>query len=144
MEGQKESENMVSEIGDNIFKGKQDVALWMEEKLQDAHPFGVFVDCYVLFEMVLVGHSNVQAMKMEGNFKLKLEADKALVLKTFKNKLLMLLGEPAGDAWTIKTVETTKISWTPGLPDSEHWETKNCLGKRNLCYKSRLDQSSGK
>eukprot|EP00957_Ditylum_brightwellii_P198887 15159294-Ditylum_brightwellii.AAC.1 len=59
IKGQKVSEIMVVENGGKLFKGKQDVTLQMEEKLLDTYPFGVFVACNVLLEMVLVVHSNV-------------------------------------------------------------------------------------
>eukprot|EP00957_Ditylum_brightwellii_P143799 10957377-Ditylum_brightwellii.AAC.1 len=138
MKGQKDSENMMMEIGGHIFKGKQNVALWIEEKLPDTYPFGVFVDCYILLKMVLAGHSNVQATNMERNFKLKLKADKVLVLKTFENKLLMSFGKPAGDIGAIKIIMSTKISWIPGLPDYKHWETKNCLGGMKLMLQEQM------
>eukprot|EP00957_Ditylum_brightwellii_P030600 2318822-Ditylum_brightwellii.AAC.1 len=40
MKGQRDSENMVVEIGGHLFKGKQDLALWMKEKLPYIYPFG--------------------------------------------------------------------------------------------------------
>eukprot|EP00957_Ditylum_brightwellii_P198080 15091021-Ditylum_brightwellii.AAC.1 len=48
MKGQWDSENMVAEVGSHIFKGGQDVRVWMEENLLQIFLFGVFVDMCIL------------------------------------------------------------------------------------------------
>eukprot|EP00957_Ditylum_brightwellii_P053883 4082208-Ditylum_brightwellii.AAC.1 len=69
---------MVVEIGSHLFKGEGNVRAWIKEFLPPSHPFGIFVDVYVVLEMVLLGYTSVQAATMERNQKLSLEADKAL------------------------------------------------------------------
>eukprot|EP00957_Ditylum_brightwellii_P088594 6748059-Ditylum_brightwellii.AAC.1 len=76
----------------------------MEDHLPPSHPFGVFVNVYVVLELVLLGHTNVQAATMECNQKLYLKADEAMVLKTFKNKLLTSFGRSSTDRSAIKMV----------------------------------------
>eukprot|EP00957_Ditylum_brightwellii_P123231 9396108-Ditylum_brightwellii.AAC.1 len=95
-----------------IFKGEADIHTWMEPNLPPACLFGVFVDAYVVFELILMGHTNIQATTMERNMKLKVEADKALVLKTFENELPTLFGRSAGDSGAIKmAVGDVKQTW---------------------------------
>eukprot|EP00957_Ditylum_brightwellii_P103010 7850842-Ditylum_brightwellii.AAC.1 len=78
MRGHTGSENMVVELGDEIFKGEDDVHTWIETNLPN---IGVFIDVYVIMELVLAGHINAQAQTMEQNMKLKLKSDEALVIK---------------------------------------------------------------
>eukprot|EP00957_Ditylum_brightwellii_P110800 8450800-Ditylum_brightwellii.AAC.1 len=40
-----------------------------------------------MLELIFLGHTNVQVLIVERNQKLQLEADEALVLKMFANKL---------------------------------------------------------
>eukprot|EP00957_Ditylum_brightwellii_P043943 3334160-Ditylum_brightwellii.AAC.1 len=95
--GQPGNENLVVEMGSDIFKGEGDVQAWIEENLPSNHPFGVFVDVYVVLELILLGYTNSQAATMEGNQKLQLEADKAVVLKMFENKLPTIFGHSMMD-----------------------------------------------
>eukprot|EP00957_Ditylum_brightwellii_P133019 10142420-Ditylum_brightwellii.AAC.3 len=118
-------ENMVMELGGKIFKGEDDVHAWMEIDLPNTSPFGVFVDVYTIMELVLVGHTNVQAQIMEQIMKLKLEADEALVIKTFKNKLPSLFGLKAEEGNAYHLVTSTQDSWLPGLANYAQWETSN-------------------
>eukprot|EP00957_Ditylum_brightwellii_P169838 12927150-Ditylum_brightwellii.AAC.2 len=102
----------------------------METNLPNTYPFGSFVDVYVIMECVLVGHTNVQAQTMEQNMKLKLEADEALFIKTFKNKLPILFGLKAGEgnAYCL-LVTSTKIH---GLLEEEGYHF--CLkGEKCIC-----------
>eukprot|EP00957_Ditylum_brightwellii_P074916 5693583-Ditylum_brightwellii.AAC.1 len=73
-------------MGGDVFKGEGDVQAWIEENLPSNHPFGLFVDVYVVLELILLGYTNNQAATVERNQKLQLEAGKAVVLKMFKNK----------------------------------------------------------
>eukprot|EP00957_Ditylum_brightwellii_P152203 11587429-Ditylum_brightwellii.AAC.1 len=91
------AENMIVEMGRKVFKGEGDVRSWIEEFLPPSQPFGVFVYVYVVLELVLLNHTSVQAVIMEHNQKLQLEADEALVLKKFKNKLPTLFGRPLSE-----------------------------------------------
>eukprot|EP00957_Ditylum_brightwellii_P063198 4797138-Ditylum_brightwellii.AAC.1 len=61
-----------------LFKGEGDVRAWIEAHLPPSKPFGVFVDAYVVLEMILLGYTSVQMATMERNQKLSLEADKAM------------------------------------------------------------------
>eukprot|EP00957_Ditylum_brightwellii_P126114 9613972-Ditylum_brightwellii.AAC.1 len=76
-----------------------------------------------------MGHTNIQVTTTELNMKLKLEADKALVLKMFENKFPALFGRPVGDSGAIKMITLTKDTWLPGSASFEQWETSNKLGK---------------
>eukprot|EP00957_Ditylum_brightwellii_P090046 6857643-Ditylum_brightwellii.AAC.1 len=83
----------IQHLTDMVGAGESDVRAWMEIHLLLNQPFGSFVDVYVLLELVIVGHPNLRAATMKRNMKLRLEANKALVLKTFKNKLPGLFGQ---------------------------------------------------
>eukprot|EP00957_Ditylum_brightwellii_P082343 6261311-Ditylum_brightwellii.AAC.1 len=69
-------------MGSDIFKEEADMRSWAESNLPAIYPFGVFVDIFVILELALIEHINVQAATMEYNQKLDLEADEALILKT--------------------------------------------------------------
>eukprot|EP00957_Ditylum_brightwellii_P210990 15365639-Ditylum_brightwellii.AAC.2 len=64
IKGQKDAGHMVVEIGGNIFKVKKDVNIWMQENLPSNFPFGVFVDVYVIMEIILTEHSDLQVNNM--------------------------------------------------------------------------------
>eukprot|EP00957_Ditylum_brightwellii_P038644 2921407-Ditylum_brightwellii.AAC.1 len=70
MQGKTSAESMIVKLGGDIFKGEGDVQAWMEENLPGGHPFGAYVDVYVVLDMILVGHMSVQAATMERNYKL--------------------------------------------------------------------------
>eukprot|EP00957_Ditylum_brightwellii_P187647 14288946-Ditylum_brightwellii.AAC.1 len=92
------AESMVVELREDIFKDEVDVCAWIESNLPDWYPFGMCVDIYVMLELILIRHTNIQASTMEYNMKLNLQADEALVLKTFENKLPTLFGQPASES----------------------------------------------
>eukprot|EP00957_Ditylum_brightwellii_P027570 2084313-Ditylum_brightwellii.AAC.1 len=106
--------------------------------LPSGHPFRVFVDIYVVLEMILVGHTNVQAATMEHNYKLKLGTDKALLLKTFQNNLPTLFGRPTSDGTAVKMVMSTKDSFLPGITGFEHWETANRMGGVKIVLRDQI------
>eukprot|EP00957_Ditylum_brightwellii_P103146 7861390-Ditylum_brightwellii.AAC.1 len=109
MKGKHDSENMVIDVGGYIFEGEKDVAAWMEKSMPTDCLFGVFVDVYVIMEMVLVEHTSTQAAEMERNYKLQLAAGKALVIKTFDNKLSTSLGQKVtADSTAVNMEITTK------------------------------------
>eukprot|EP00957_Ditylum_brightwellii_P102040 7777282-Ditylum_brightwellii.AAC.1 len=119
---------MVVEMGNQLFKGEGDVRAWIEAHLPPSQPFGVFMDVYVVLEMILLGYTSVQAATMERNQKLSLEADEVMVLKTFENKLPTLFGCPMSDGSTVRMVTSTKDTWLPGIANFGAWETSNRLG----------------
>eukprot|EP00957_Ditylum_brightwellii_P160798 12242041-Ditylum_brightwellii.AAC.1 len=102
LKGQSGAKNMVVEIGGEVFKGEANVRAWVETNLPILHRFGVFVDIYVVLELILLGHTNIQASTMERNQKLQLEADKALVLKMFESKLPTIFGRSGSDGAAAK------------------------------------------
>eukprot|EP00957_Ditylum_brightwellii_P014525 1093411-Ditylum_brightwellii.AAC.1 len=75
---------------------------------------------------------------MEQNMKLKLEADEALVIKTFESKLPSLFGLKAGEGNAYCLVTFTKDSWLPGLANYAQWETSNCLGGMKVVLNEQL------
>eukprot|EP00957_Ditylum_brightwellii_P170305 12963727-Ditylum_brightwellii.AAC.1 len=111
---------------------------WIEENLPSNHPFGVFVDVHVVLELILVGHTNIQAATMEQSQKLSLEVDKAFILKTFENKLPMLLGRPSTVGVSTKMVTSTKDTWLPGLTSYGQWETPSRLGGMKVVTQQQL------
>eukprot|EP00957_Ditylum_brightwellii_P200626 15293839-Ditylum_brightwellii.AAC.1 len=129
---------MVVELGGEIFKREDNVRTWMEINLPNTYPFGVFIDVYVIMELALVGYTNVQAQTMEQNMKLKLEADIALVIKTFENKLPSLFGLKVGEGNAYCLVISTKDSWLPGFTNYTQWETSNCLGGMKVVLNEQL------
>eukprot|EP00957_Ditylum_brightwellii_P202409 15330044-Ditylum_brightwellii.AAC.1 len=128
MRGQTGSEHMVMELGSKIFKEEDNMCAWMKMNLPNTYPFGVYIDVYVIMELVLVGHTHVQVQTKEQNMKLKLEANEALVIKSSKNKLPSLFGLKAGEENPYHLVTSIKDSWLPGLANYAQWETSNCLG----------------
>eukprot|EP00957_Ditylum_brightwellii_P034930 2647186-Ditylum_brightwellii.AAC.1 len=90
-------ENMVVELGGEVFKGEEGIGVWMQSNLSNTYPFRVFVDAYVVLVLLLIGCTSVQASTMEQNMKLKLDVDEALVLKTFKNKIPCTFGQNVGE-----------------------------------------------
>eukprot|EP00957_Ditylum_brightwellii_P020232 1526487-Ditylum_brightwellii.AAC.1 len=48
------AENMVVEMGNQLFKSEGDMRAWIEAHLPPSQPFGVFVDTYVVLEMMLL------------------------------------------------------------------------------------------
>eukprot|EP00957_Ditylum_brightwellii_P138236 10537163-Ditylum_brightwellii.AAC.2 len=92
------------------------------DHIPNTQPFGVFVDVYIVMELVLVGHIHVQAHTMEQNMKIKLEADEALVIKTFKNKLPSLFGLKIGEGNVYHL-----------------WETSNCFGGMKAVLNKQLE-----
>eukprot|EP00957_Ditylum_brightwellii_P096698 7364784-Ditylum_brightwellii.AAC.2 len=69
---------------------------------------------------------------------LKLEADEALVIKTFENKLPSLFGLKAGEGNAYCLVTSTKDSWLPGLANYAQWKTSNCLGGMKVVLNEQL------
>ena len=57
-------DNMVVELGGGIFKEELNVFSWIEVHFPDSYPFGVFVDIYVVIELILIRHTNVQVVTM--------------------------------------------------------------------------------
>eukprot|EP00957_Ditylum_brightwellii_P095080 7241144-Ditylum_brightwellii.AAC.1 len=68
IKSQSGSEDIVVILRGDIFKGEADVRSWAESNLPSNYPI----------ELVLLGHTNVQAATMECNQKLSLEVDEAL------------------------------------------------------------------
>eukprot|EP00957_Ditylum_brightwellii_P016371 1230850-Ditylum_brightwellii.AAC.1 len=132
------AENMVVEIGSEIFKKEEDVRAWIQSALLSSQAFSVFVDVYVVLEMILLGYTSVQAATMERNQKLSLEADKALIIKTFENKLLTLFSRPMSNGSAVKMVTSTKDSWLPGISNFGALETSNRLGGLKVVIQQQI------
>eukprot|EP00957_Ditylum_brightwellii_P025394 1920832-Ditylum_brightwellii.AAC.1 len=56
---------MVVEIGGEVFKGEADVRAWVEANLPTSHPFGVFVNVYIVLELILLGQTNDQMAQQQ-------------------------------------------------------------------------------
>eukprot|EP00957_Ditylum_brightwellii_P147002 11191694-Ditylum_brightwellii.AAC.1 len=91
-------------MGWEVFKGEGDMCDWVECNLPYSYPFCIFVNVHVIMELILIGHTNVQAQTMEHIMKLNLQANRALVLKTFEQKLPTLSGRAVSDSNTTRIV----------------------------------------
>eukprot|EP00957_Ditylum_brightwellii_P163543 12451800-Ditylum_brightwellii.AAC.1 len=75
---------------------------------------------------------------MEQNQKLSLETDKALILKTFENKLRTLFGRLITEGVTTKMVMSAKDTWLPGMKSYSQWETPSWLGGMKVVLQQQL------
>eukprot|EP00957_Ditylum_brightwellii_P132201 10080327-Ditylum_brightwellii.AAC.1 len=80
----------------------------------------------------------MQAATMEHNQKLQLEANKALILKIFENKLPTLFSCSTTDSSAIKMLILMQDTWLPGIPLYKHWETSNQLGGLTVAIQDQI------